>query len=821
MRRCHEKSSSFRCVFVFTLLLGLILAGIAPAQTTSQTPPADKIPPPAVPPKSLAPRTWNVVGDQEKDGSINRVHHPRDGGQAEIESSKYLFRADEIEYDEDTGDVRAEGRVYFRDFDKNEQLWCNRLDYNTDEETGKFYDVRGETMPRIVARVGVLTGSSPFHFEGEWAERQGEKYILYNGWITNCKMPDPWWRMRGKRFVIVPEDHATTHQSWFILRRFPLFYTPFFYHSLEKHPRKSGFLLPSIVPHSIRGSMVGIGYYWAMNRSTDLSYRFDDYTTQAFKHNLDFRAKPREGTEFGAILYAVQDRGSPGYTDPLNTYSGVDLYGAGRSELGNGWSARGFFTYLSSFRFRQEWSQSYTEAIGSEIHSVGAITKDWSSYSFNGVFAHLQNFLSTEIPITDPDGSIRFLSNSVSIRKLPEAELTGRDRQLFPNLPLWFSFDSAAGLLYRSDPIFDPNNKQAYNFQTGNFTNRVNLAPHLTTALHLGDFHIVPSIGFQETFYGESQTQIQSSTPLQYINLGEPINQLVGTNIVRSAREFNLDLIFPSFARVFNKKTVFGDKLKHVIEPRATYHYVTGIGDDFNQVIRFDEMDLLSNTNELELSLANRIYAKRGDTVQEIFTWELMQKRYFDPTFGGALTSGERNVFASTADISAYAFLVGPRSSSPVVSLLRASPVANLGIQWQADYDPRYSRIVDSDFSVDYRWAGKYHISAGHDAVRVPYTVWLNGTTVSPNANQFRTRFDYGDANRRGMNAGVETVYDYRQAVLRYITAQVTYNTDCCGLSVQYREYNTGIGNIPQLRIAFSIANLGTFGTLRKQDRLF
>ena len=40
-----------------------------------------------------------------------------------------------------------------------------------------------------------------------------------------------------------------------------------------------------------------------------------------------------------------------------------------------------------------------------------------------------------------------------------------------------------------------------------------------------------------------------------------------------------------------------------------------------------DDMDILSNTSEVDLSLTNRIYAKRGDTVKEVFTWELAQKR--------------------------------------------------------------------------------------------------------------------------------------------------------------------------------------------------
>ena len=81
----------------------------------------------------------------------------------------------------------------------------------------------------------------------------------------------------------------------------------------------------------------------------------------------------------------------------------------------------------------------------------------------------------------------------------------------------------------------------------------------------------------------------------------------------------------------------------------------------------------------LLLSIANRIYAKRGNSVEEIFSWELFQKRYFDPTFGGALIPGQRNVIAPTADLTAYAFLVGPRSTSPVVSVLRMSPIREPG----------------------------------------------------------------------------------------------------------------------------------------------
>ena len=791
---------------MFTALVALLLAVAAPAQTPLPKEPAPKLPPASIP--SNAWQSW--FDKQEVEGSLYKLDG-LPGIPAEIENSKELIRGDHIEFDQDSSDVRAEGHVYFHDFEKNEQIWASRLEYNTETKKGKFWDVRGETHPRIVARPGILTVDSPFYFQSEWAERIGTKYILHNGVITNCKLPGPWWRMRGPKFVIVPQESAIAYRSVFMVKRIPIFYAPFFYHSLSKEPRKSGFLIPNIVPRSQRGFMVGVGYYWAINRSYDATYRFQDFTTQAFSHHLDLRGNPRRGTDFDAIVYGVQDRGNPADC-PSNstgctpaTYSGASIYVVGKSDLGNGWTARGYLNYISSFRFRQNWSESLAEAVGSEIHSVGFIEKNKSNFDYTLTFERLQNFQSVEVPFTDPQtGQDSLISNSVTIRKLPEAEVTARDGQIWKNVPLWYSFDTYAGLLNRSEPVFS-GSTLVNRFATGQFTPRINAAPALTSAFHWGSFHLIPSFRVEETYYGE----VQSNDPSKH-----NINRVIGTNILRSARDFSLDIVLPSFERIFEKKTIFGDKLKHVIEPRATYRYVTGIGTDFDRFIRFDENDLLTNTNELEISLTNRIFAKRGDTVQEIFTWELFQKRYFDQNFGGALTPGATSLFESTASLSAYAFRVGPRSASPVVSLLRASPISGLGVQWQTDYDPRFQAVMDSALSANYSWR-RYSFLVGNNQVS------SSRVQVTPAANQFQFRAGYGDANRKGFNAGFDVHYDYKAAQVQYSTAQVTYNTDCCGISVQYRRNSIVTPARDEWRIAFAVANIGTLGTLRRQDRIF
>ena len=65
----------------------------------------------------------------------------------------------------------------------------------------------------------------------------------------------------------------------------------------------------------------------------------------------------------------------------------------------------------------------------------------------------------------------------------------------------------------------------------------------------------------------------------------------------------------PTLDRVFDREFL-GRKWKHVIEPRVTYRFVSGV-NNFARILRFDERDILSNTNEVEYGVVNRLYAKR------------------------------------------------------------------------------------------------------------------------------------------------------------------------------------------------------------------
>jgi LPS-assembly protein len=122
----------------------------------------------------------------------------------------------------------------------------------------------------------------------------------------------------------------------------------------------------------------------------------------------------------------------------------------------------------------------------------------------------------------------------------------------------------------------------------------------------------------------------------------------------------------PTLEKTFTPPKWMGREAKHSIEPRAFYRYSTGV-NDFQSTIRFDDIEILSNTNEVEYSLANRIWTKdRSGQVWDYLALELRQKRFFDPTFGGALVAGQRNVLTSSADLTGYTFLTLPAGILPL-----------------------------------------------------------------------------------------------------------------------------------------------------------
>jgi LPS-assembly protein len=88
--------------------------------------------------------------------------------------------------------------------------------------------------------------------------------------------------------------------------------------------------------------------------------------------------------------------------------------------------------------------------------------------------------------------------------------------------------------------------------------------------------------------------------------------------------------------------------------------------------------------------------------------------------------------------------------------------------------------------------------------------------------NQFRVALGYGGLAHRGFSAAGSVGFDAETRQMQFATAQTTYNWNCCGVTLEYRRYAiANVRNENLFRFTFSLANIGSFGNLRRQERLY
>jgi LPS-assembly protein len=762
---------------------------------------------------------------QEKAGEI---YHLR--GDVDIRFRRFVLLADDATYDTATGEITATGHVVFDGGPHDEHLEADHATYNVRTDSGRFYEVHGTTGARFRGQQVILTSSNPFFFSGSLVEKDGpDHFVVHHGVVTSCQLPHPKWTFEARKITVDVGDEARMYHSTFRLAGIPIFYFPYVQHPVDQLGRQTGFLIPTIGQSSVKGTILGEGIYWAINREMDATLGAEYYSHRGWAQHGSFRARPSDHSYFNVNYFGVLDRGAG---TPKMDQGGEEVRANGEIQLPHGFRAVADIDYLSSFVFRLAFSETFTLAVNSEVRSNAFLSKAYKGYFFNLDFARYQNFESTT------SGDL------VTILHAPALDLSSVDHQLGRS-PFYWSYDAAVQGVSRREP----------QFVTAPLAGRVDVEPRLAMPLFAGGWSFRPEIALRDTYY--TQRLAPSGVPTG------GLGAILDADVNRSAVETSLEIRPPSLSRIF-QKTVKDHVIKHTIEPRVIYRYVAGV-DNLPAIIRFDARDILSNTNELEYGVIQRLYAKGTKSTEctnpaeqpeqapltvplpaapevnprkpvaaargcqpgppesrEVLSWEIAQKYFFDPTFGGALVAGRRNVLTTTADFSGIAFLTDPRRFSPVISRLRAYPGRATEVEWKLDYDTKKGFINASTTLVTHRF-GDFFVAGSHAFLNVPGEI-LGSTPVAGPAkfNQLRWLVGYGHPNKRGINAAANIGFDINSGSLQYSAFQTSYNWDCCGVSFEYRRFALGsVRNENQFRFSLSLTNVGTFGTLRRQERLF
>jgi LPS-assembly protein len=704
-------------------------------------------------------------------------------GHVDVRYQNARLRADHVEYDNETQVVVAQGHVVL-DY-TTQHVEADDARYELRTGRGTFHHVHGTFAMQRHPMPTLLISPNPLYFEAEEADRLDENtYRIHKAWLTVCKPGRPTWKFYAPAATVRLKQSVRIENGNFRLYSIPVLYLPYATVPAEQR-RDSGFMVPDLGNTSQKGYVLGDSVYWAPLDWMDMTLGASDYSKRGWSQKGDFRMRPWEGAVFDASYYGVIDRGLVVDGEPPVKQGGHEAKLLFTSMLPGGWRAVADLDQLTSLTFRLAWSETFKEAVNSEVRNSAFLTNNFDGFSLNFAALSYQNYL-TATPQT-----------SITLRTAPEARISSVDQAFFSRLPIYFSFDAFTGGEHRGEDVTP--------FETPGFVGRSEFAPSVTIPLHFGQWlSVTPSFTFRSTYYGG---QLRSGT---FLDQG----------LFRDTEELSVDIRMPVFERVYDTGET---KWKHVIEPYAVYRYVNGV-NDFGRFLRFDEDDTLTDTNEVEYGVTQRLYRRTGSgDAEEFITWRLTQKYFFDPTFGGALVPGQPNVFQTLDALTPFAFADVARRFSPIVSDLTIEPGKRFDTQFIVNYDPQRNRLTAIGTLLKYKPYKESFITLAHfSTLNLP----LNPSPPPPNfeqrSNQIRTLIGYGDQNRRGWNITLGASYDFVQQAFQNQIVEVAYNGSCCGVGFEYRRFSFGtIRNENQYSIVFRIANLGSAGNLRRQEKIF
>jgi LPS-assembly protein len=693
---------------------------------------------------------------------------------------------DRATFNKATNDVLIEGNVFFEQ--QGQSVTAERIEFNLETKRGTLFQSTAFTDRTPDGTVLVV--------DAERTDKMGEEsYILEDAHLTACQEPVPKWSFTARRARIKINDRAVMYNPIFRIKNFPILYLPYLSLSISKKDRSSGFLLPTSGSSNIKGRTFHGAYYQTLGRSADILLRGDIFSKRGLGFGFDFRARPDENSRLAFGSFIVKDRilgpKRDTFGNPLPDQGGSSFYADAVQYFNNGFVAVADVNITSNFAFRQIFAENVQQAISPEERSQLYVNKNWHAYSFN---------------VSLYEQSISLREDTIKTRTLPSLELNKRSERIAEAIPIYFSFESAIEGMKRT--VARGNTST---FRSPNVSQRFDFFPNFILPLKpIGGFTFTPSLGLRSTFYSDS--------------LNPVTREVTGQNLYRHYADISVDIRPPAMARIFRHRDG-SPKFKHIIEPYAVYRRIIG-ADDFDRTIRYDERDMLVETNEIEYGLTNRFFLKRetpdGKSTQayEWLALTIAQKHFFDPSFGGSLQTGQRNQFVPTATLSGFAYLAYRRNYSPLNVNARLRPSHTTFADVRLDLDTKNNELRDVSVSAGVL-RQLFSISQSWYYTRRVVGI---GTAFDPTTlpgNQIDTSVFAGNS-QNGPYLGVTIAYDFRNQFFdgtprdpRYINLITTggWAWDCCSFQFQNYTFKAGLRNENRFLFSFTLKGIGTFGT--------
>jgi LPS-assembly protein len=667
-----------------------------------------------------------------------------------------------------TKDVVAEGNVIVDQGPT--RITATQAMYNLDAKTGTFFNATGTMDPSM-------------YFSGDRIEKVDEDtWRLTNGVFTSCDLERPAWSFHVGEADVTMDDYARMSNISFRARNLPIFWAPRLIWPTKKD-RSKGFLIPRARFTDRFGLRLENGYFVPIGESADVTAYADASTKNYFGGGIELRYVPTENVKIGDfrarfVNNAPEDRVEWKYE-----------YKHAQENLPGGF--RGVvdiqdYSRLNFFREYDDRSDVFTQ---SNIYSSAYLTKNRPKYSLN-ILADRRDYELFE-------GRRRYEQlPSLQFRMFPQR--VGRT-------PFYFTLESSSSRL-RTGGI-DAQGQRSI----GADYYRTDLFPTVSMRMRTPQwFSVKPQLSVRQTAYSASQQLVCDlpDAPAECsaceLNPNLPLcNERRLTEdegVSRFYAQGQVEMVGPSFSKVFNRSAGGFSRFKHVIEPRVTYVYTTDVKNQ-DEIVNFDLIDtpyLPVVQDTVTYSLTQRVIGKEAGpngNPREVLSFALRQSVALSDPFPRYSASGRAE-----------------HQFTPLNATLRFNPYQSITVDANAQFG-NVSHQADS-LSLSANLVG-----TGTRADKyLGFTYYSSFDTPGTDNGRSQIRLNAGSwLVRDRLRADVQLNFDATERHFleqRYISG---WTGSCYGVALGYRRYTVGGSSagtsFSSYDIAVTLKNVGTIGS--------
>ncbi len=472
-------------------------------------------------------------------------------GHAAVRQPGEQITADYIILDQNAHTLDAYGNCIY--VTRDSIITAEEMHFNLETRTGTI--------------VGGRISNEYFSLAGERINKLGaDRYQTHWGEYSTCRDCTQSWSLQAQDVDMQVEGYAYLSNVALKVKDTPALWLPYMIVPMKSR-RQSGFLFPTLRFSSANGIATVVPYFWAIDRSADMTIAAGQWSDRGLRLDLEGRYALSDRSKGIARYFYLTDKqlasNSGEYTQEVFNPKVNGQVERSRWALDIVQSQELPYSIEQKLRFREVSDNLYPIVFPEDISNVSDPYLT-SSLSFSrsvpglstSVFARrIRNLLDVDL---DPTlGARRFDPKTVQL--LPGVTMTSNDRLLSESLPLvsgvtvgLSNFTRSAGY-YDTDPLAGASDTFRPGKDPIRTAARFNFSPSVYTTVRPWDlFAVTPSVRYNGYFY----------------NFGNNV-----PNLFRGYPLLQTD-ISVQLERVYETENPDIPRIKHLVRPLLTYSFI-------------------------------------------------------------------------------------------------------------------------------------------------------------------------------------------------------------------------------------------------------